>query len=304
MKLLIAYDGSACSKIALEDLKYAGLPDKGVEVRILTVGEFGFSPSPALNLDPNLSILAFTAEQAKELTTSSLEAAEFSAEEGKEIVHTAFPEWEIKREATLNSPASGILEAVQEWKPDLIVMGSHGRGRMGRMFLGSVSMRVASEAACSVRIAKRYPRGGEPVIVLAFDGSEDSRRAVHTLVHRNWPQETLLHIVTVVDSTLLGSLDYISFVGKDLYEERKEEESHLEHLIHSLEHEMKKHFRSVTSTLRIGSPSHEILKEAERLNADTIFLGSRGLSKLERLLLGSVAHGVSAYAEATVEIVR
>lgn len=37
-----------------------------------------------------------------------------------------------------------------EWKPDLIVVGSHGRTAIGRFFLGSVSQKVVNEACASL----------------------------------------------------------------------------------------------------------------------------------------------------------
>lgn len=47
-----------------------------------------------------------------------------------------------------------ILETIKEWQPDLVVMGSHGRGALGRFFLGSVSNAVVANAKCSVMIVK------------------------------------------------------------------------------------------------------------------------------------------------------
>ncbi len=183
-------------------------------------------------------------------------------------------------------------------------MGSHGRSAIGRLFLGSVSMRVASEASCSVRIVKHRTHEGPPVILLAFDGSEGSRKTVHHLMYRTWPLGTKLHIVTVIDVSVLASLDYIWLVGSDLQAHQDEKESRLEHILHSLECEMKKHFQVVSSAAPIGTPVRELLSEAKRVGASSIFIGSRGLSRMERVLLGSVSHGVVAGAEQSVEIVR
>jgi nucleotide-binding universal stress UspA family protein len=45
-------------------------------------------------------------------------------------------------------PAETIVETANDKRCDLIVMGSHGRGALGQMMLGSVTTRVA--ATCSV----------------------------------------------------------------------------------------------------------------------------------------------------------
>ena len=49
-------------------------------------------------------------------------------------------------------PAEAILEASQAEDADLIVLGSHGRGVIGRLVLGSISARVAEGARCRVMI--------------------------------------------------------------------------------------------------------------------------------------------------------
>ena len=47
-------------------------------------------------------------------------------------------------------PAEVILEAAAAEEPDVVVMGSHGRGPIGRLIMGSVSRRVSDGASCRV----------------------------------------------------------------------------------------------------------------------------------------------------------
>ena len=49
-------------------------------------------------------------------------------------------------------PAEAIVEASEAEGADLIVLGSHGRGVIGRLVLGSISARVADGARCRVLI--------------------------------------------------------------------------------------------------------------------------------------------------------
>jgi nucleotide-binding universal stress UspA family protein len=193
------------------------------------------------------------------------------------------------------------------WKPDLIVMGSHGRGAIGRLFLGSVSLRVASEAQTSVRITRSSHQPAHPLaqtLLLAFDGSHGSNKVVHQLLKRSWPKGTRLHIVSVIDLNMLATPQFVWIAGSgfDMYQEIAE--NRLENAQHGLAKEMQKHFEHVTSAMPVGIANREILAEAKRIQADTIFIGSRGLSGFERMLIGSVAHSVAAHAEQTVEIVR
>jgi nucleotide-binding universal stress UspA family protein len=60
----------------------------------------------------------------------------------------------------------------------------------------------------------------------------------------------------------------------------------------------------VSSTITAGDPKHVLLDEAERWGADSLFVGARGLSRIERFLLGSVSAAVAAQAHCSVEVVR
>jgi nucleotide-binding universal stress UspA family protein len=50
--------------------------------------------------------------------------------------------------------AEGVLCAAAETKCDLIVLGTHGRGGLGRMLLGSVAESVLRKAPCMVLTVK------------------------------------------------------------------------------------------------------------------------------------------------------
>jgi nucleotide-binding universal stress UspA family protein len=54
-------------------------------------------------------------------------------------------------------PRSKILDEAQEWKADLIVIGSHGRTSFARFLMGSVSDAVAHHAHCSVEVVRTRP---------------------------------------------------------------------------------------------------------------------------------------------------
>jgi len=54
-------------------------------------------------------------------------------------------------------PAKRIVERVREGGHDLVVMGSHGRGRLGSAFLGSVSQQVVHN--CPVPVLACHAHG-------------------------------------------------------------------------------------------------------------------------------------------------
>lgn len=54
-------------------------------------------------------------------------------------------------------PAESIVEAASSEGADLVIVGSHGRGALGRMLLGSVSDQVVRNAPCPVLVARTSP---------------------------------------------------------------------------------------------------------------------------------------------------
>jgi nucleotide-binding universal stress UspA family protein len=54
-------------------------------------------------------------------------------------------------------PADAIISRARQTNTDLIVMGTHGRGGMAHLFLGSVSERVVRTAPCPV-LTVRHPQ--------------------------------------------------------------------------------------------------------------------------------------------------
>jgi nucleotide-binding universal stress UspA family protein len=56
--------------------------------------------------------------------------------------------------------------------------------------------------------------------------------------------------------------------------------------------------------IRIGKPAEELLDVARSVGADLILVGSKGLTGVERLVLGSVSERVVREAKCTVEVAR
>ena len=51
-------------------------------------------------------------------------------------------------------PATKIVEGARNWRADLIVIGSHGRGGVERILLGSVAESVLRHAPCPVLVIR------------------------------------------------------------------------------------------------------------------------------------------------------
>ena len=55
----------------------------------------------------------------------------------------------------LGHAAEGIANVAGEWRADLVVIGSHGRGGLGRVLLGSVAEAVVRCAPCPVLVTRK-----------------------------------------------------------------------------------------------------------------------------------------------------
>jgi nucleotide-binding universal stress UspA family protein len=64
------------------------------------------------------------------------------------------------------------------------------------------------------------------------------------------------------------------------------------------------HISSVKKIIEYGKPAQVITRAAERENVDMIIMGTRGLSNIESIALGSTAHKVMHLANCTVVVVK
>ncbi len=210
--------------------------------------------------------------------------------------------------SSCGSMAWELIAEADEWKPDLIVVGSHGRGAFGRFILGSVSQRVLTEARCSVRIARgRVDEPDSPVrIVVGTDGSPASDEALRAVAARKWPARSEVKVVLVDDPLapeFLGKL--IPPLERVLEEDRKEERAWVEKISARSVDILRAAKIKTTCVVREGDPKQELCKAAQEWGADCIFVGSAGFSnRLERFVLGSVSGAVAARAHCSVEVVR
>lgn len=76
------------------------------------------------------------------------------------------------------------------------------------------------------------------------------------------------------------------------------------HSMAALIKRLRKKLPGVRGFVRVGTPWREIVELADELGADTIVVGSRGLSTIQRLLLGSTAENVVRHAPCPVLVVR
>ena len=147
MKVLFATDGAKQSDSAIEAFKKLALSD-GDEIKIVSVIDVGVPVA----VDIYGGYLPDTTELEKTAKENSEKVLEQTAARLREICGDK--KIDITTEILFGSPESRIVETADEWRPDLVVVGSHGYSGWERLLIGSVSDSVVHHSPCSVLVVR------------------------------------------------------------------------------------------------------------------------------------------------------
>ncbi|MBX9640623.1 MAG: universal stress protein [Mycobacteriaceae bacterium] len=190
---------------------------------------------------------------------------------------------EVATQLKSSPPIPTLVQLSEE--ADMVVVGTHGRGAVGRVLLGSVSSGVLRGAACPVAIVPADVadvRDDAPVLVgidgspaselataIAFD--EASRRGVDLRAVHAWSD------VEVLD---LGGLDWPAL--------QLESEQVLAERLAGWQERYPD--VAVQQIVVCDRPARELVSQSK--SAQLVVLGSRGRGGIARMLLGSVSNAV------------
>jgi len=134
MKILLPVDGSDYTKRMLAYLgAHTELLPNDHEYTVFTVIE-PFKPHET-NFAKAVPLETYMREQAEQVLGP---VRAFTRQQG----------WNVRMDYVPGSPVQAIVEKAETLKPDLIVMGTHGRSPLGSLVLGSVANGVL--ANCKV----------------------------------------------------------------------------------------------------------------------------------------------------------
>lgn len=153
MKILIATDGSEFSRVAIERCCRLLAISAETTIKILSV----YEQMAPMATEP----FAVSAQYYQEMMDLERKQCLSFVADSAEQIKKSFPgaDLNIETEVILGSPVRVIVDEAKDWKADLIVVGSHGRGFWGRLTLGSVSDAIVHHAPCSVLIARKDSEG-------------------------------------------------------------------------------------------------------------------------------------------------
>ncbi len=147
MKVLIALEESECSRRALESVKERSWPEDS-QFRIINV----YEPMPAYGAE------MYSPRAAESMMAAEAEMMKMKKTKLKETITDLkenVPSCPVSGAILTGDIRTSILDEAKNWGADLIVLGSHGRKGLSKLFLGSVAEGVAGHADCSVEIVKQ-----------------------------------------------------------------------------------------------------------------------------------------------------
>jgi nucleotide-binding universal stress UspA family protein len=293
MRILLALDGSSSSDAARQLVGSLTWPSGSV-IQAVAVAE------PAAELLTPLVVAAPTMGSYDQQTSDELEQmldAAVAALDGRTLA--------VERAVLHGRPATLIVERAADFRAELVVIGSRGRGPLSSMLLGSVSAEVVDHAPCPVLVVRR------PVVdnvLVAVDGSPSAQSAITYLTANRILADRAVEVLTVVpgsnraESTTLGVFSDTSF---DVFEEeRRSVRRHAEDIAAAAAQRLSFEGYRARWSISTGHAAHEIIEAARCFGSELIVVGSRGHTGLTRILLGSVARNVLLHTSASVLIVR
>jgi nucleotide-binding universal stress UspA family protein len=217
------------------------------------------------------------------------------------------PGFTVDVELRDGSAVHEILAAAEEWPADVIVLGTHGRGGMERLVLGSVAEKVLRKARCAVLAvphAAIAPAKAGSVrlshVLCAHDGSAASAAGVAYAVSLAERTGARLTLVSVVESVPYGG----DFTGPDFAAFRAARDLHAREALDSAVTAEVRIRCNVHDRLVYGHPAQQILAVAEQETPDLIVMGVQGRGALDLLMFGSTANHVVRHAACPVLTVR
>jgi nucleotide-binding universal stress UspA family protein len=225
--------------------------------------------------------------------------------------------WQVHTELLVGSPAEVLIDYADRIKANLIILGAKGRRAALGILVGGVAQQLVEYAHWPVLIV-RAPYTGLRRVVVLTDGSIHSQhaldflarfplapaldlRALHVLpplispavLARSWPVGTEL---------IPAAPDYEA--ERQLVKQAEEEEFAGRQLLARSVERLRGQGVSATAVLLRGDAAAEVIEYARANQVDLIVCGSRGLSRMKGLLLGSLSRKLVHYAGRSVLVVK
>jgi nucleotide-binding universal stress UspA family protein len=199
-------------------------------------------------------------------------------------------------------PVEVIVELRHKIGADMLVVGTHGRRGMARILLGSVAESLYKSAPCPVAVVGKFDQsatGIGPLLVPTdfSEGAMHAARAATVLARSLGVRLRLLHVLP--EALPPKGEENPEATRRQAERLRREAESRLRSLAETLGLDS----NQVDLSLVVGVDSAEIVHLGKAIRASCVVMGTRGLTGLPRVLLGSVTDQVLREAPCPVLVV-
>ena len=276
-KILVAFDGSESSRNALRQA-LDKFEDSWIKVLIVTPAYEG--DLELVGIHDIHSLLSGPTEELKQAA--------------KEIIGSESARVNI--DVVKGEAFERIIEVAEDENCTLIVMGRRGLHRVERMLMGSVTAKVIVHSSTDILVIPREAEIRWDNMIVATDGSANSEKALAKAVDFGKRYKSLLTGVNVVDMHPEHYADAAGVVDK------LDEKANM--VLKDAVSRAKTAGVELHSQLLHGNPAAEITAYAKDNNAGIIFVGSRGLSGLKKIFLGSVAEKVIGLSPCAVFVTK
>jgi nucleotide-binding universal stress UspA family protein len=254
-------------------------------------------------------------ERQRELTALERLAKQASSASGVTTEVALLDDWaDPDEQDTTVMPASRIASRLLGYASatdiDLIVVTTHGRGGISRLWLGSVADQLIHNAAMPIVLMRPDASAPRPALERAFeriliplDGSPLAEHAIAHALALGTPGETVYTLVQILSPLLAEHVvpPYTVGLPATAYAQL---ESEARAYLRSIAQYLRPHARAVSTQLVVADPAEAILQMAVALRAELIAMTTHGRGVLARTVLGSVASRVVRGAEIPVLIYR
>jgi len=200
------------------------------------------------------------------------------------------------------TPETGIVELANEVAADLIVTGTRGTTGFKHLLLGSVAEEVVRRAECRVLSVHKddvSPIADARTVLVPTDFSRPAAAAVRAasalLPSDSRARFILLH--AFFPAAIYGPALVPAATPPLLHKELSES---VRRKLEDIAAPLRAEGKIVEVETRAEDSTSAILECAEKHEADLIAMGTRGLSKLKKLLLGSTTQRVVQHAKCPV----
>jgi len=198
----------------------------------------------------------------------------------------------------VGDPRDLILEMEEKEDPDLVILGSHRKGLIEKILIGSTAEKVVKHGKKPVLVVK----GSEPTlskeVLIAYDFSKTAQNMVEFALRFLKPFKVrvkLLHVEEPID------LPLVERMIQSIYQKYREEKfKYLEGLKGRFEEEG----FDVSVEVVSGKDPAEGIMDSIHQDVELVMMGSRGLSGIKRVVLGSTSTEVFRKVEVPILIYK